>query len=309
MTITQLEYIIAVNKYQNFAQAAESCFVTQPTLSMQIQKLEEELDVIIFDRSKKPVEATEVGRLIIDQAHIACKEFIKIPEIIKSVKGEINGVITIGVIPTIAPYLVPLFLSDFMQKYPDVSVNILEITTKEIIKSIKDNTIDCGILATPLYEKSISETPLYYEPLVAYISHKHPLFKKNTLLAEDLEESKLLLLTEEHCLRSQIVNLCGANKKNDTQLNYITGSLETIKRIIELDDGITLLPELATHNFTIEQLDMVRYFRGTEPVREVSMVTHRNFAKPTLIDALRKEIMQIIPEKMKYKEKKMILEI
>ena len=311
MTITQLEYVIAVDRYRNFAQAAESCFVTQPTLSMQIQKLEDELDIIIFDRSKKPVIATDVGRLIIEQAQTICKEFGRITEIIKSCKGEVSGTINIGVIPTIAPYLVPLFLIKFMKNYPDVSVNITEMTTAQIIKGLKDNIVDCGILATPLHEKNITEIPLFYEPLVAYVSPRNPLSKQKTLLPDDIDGGELLLLTEEHCLRSQIANLCNSklDKSENLRLNYITGSLETIKRMVELNNGITLLPELAIANFSVKQLNMVRYFRGIEPVREISIVIHRNYVKPTLISALRDEIIDSVPEKMKNKKKKMVLEI
>lgn len=311
MTITQLEYIIAVDRYRNFAQAADSCFVTQPTLSMQIQKLEEELDVIIFDRSKKPVIATDVGRLIVEQAQIICKEFTRIPEIIKSCKGEISGSLNIGIIPTIAPYLVPLFLLQFMKNYPDVVISITEMTTEQIIRGLKDNMVDCGILATPLHEKNITEIPLFYEPLVAYVSPKNRLFKQKTLLPDDIDGGELLLLTDEHCLRSQITNLCNSktSKGDNSRLNYVTGSLETIKRMVELNNGITLLPELAIANFSVKQLNMVRYFRGIEPVREVSIVIHRNYVKPTLINALKEQIIEGVPEKMKNKRKKMVLDV
>ena len=311
MTITQLEYVIAVDRHRNFAQAAEHCYVTQPTLSMQIQKLEEELDIIIFDRSKKPVIATDVGRLIVEQAQVICKEFARIPEIIKSCKGEVSGTLNIGIIPTIAPYLVPLFLMKFMKSYPDVSVNITEMTTVQIIKGLKDSIIDCGILATPLHEKNITEIPLFYEPLVAYVSPKNHLHKQKTLLPDDIDGSELLLLTDEHCLRSQITNLCNSkvDKGENSRLNYITGSLETIKRMVELNSGVTLLPELAIANFSLKQMNMVRYFRGIEPVREVSIVVHRNYVKPTLINALKEEIIDVVPEKMKNKKKKMVLEI
>ncbi|MDR1056429.1 MAG: hydrogen peroxide-inducible genes activator [Prevotellaceae bacterium] len=312
MTITQLKYVIAVDRYRNFAQAAESCYVTQPTLSMQIQKLEEELDIIIFDRSKKPVICTDVGRLMVEQAQVICKEFIRVPEIIKSCKGEVNGLLNLGIIPTIAPYLVPLFILKFMKNYPEVSVNITEMTTAQIIKGLKDNTIDCGILATPLHEKNITEIPLFYEPLVAYVSPKNHLSKLKTLLPDDIDGSELLLLTEEHCLRSQIAHLCNSKvdkSEENTRLNYITGSLETIKRMVELNDGITLLPELGIANFSLKQLNMVRYFRGIEPVREVSIAVHRNYVKPTLINALKEQVIESVPEKMKNKRKKMVLDI
>lgn len=311
MTITQLEYIVAVDTFRSFGQAAEKCFVTQPTLSMQIQKLEEELDVLLFDRHKKPIETTEIGIDIINQARVILNEHNKVNEIIKDKKGNISGNLHIGIIPTIAPYLVPLFLLNYMEKYPSVTVTISELTTAQIIDQLKNGLIDCGILATPIKETQILEIPIYWEPLVTYISKKHKLSKNNTVVMSDIDIKDVWLLNEGHCLRNQILNLCHDIDKHieDTRLNYQTGSIETLKKIVEAGKGITLLPELAISDFSIKQMNMVRYFRNPEPVREVGIVVNKNYIKKRLIETLKNEILNVIPKKMKESSKKLILDI
>lgn len=311
MSITQLEYIVAVYRCRNFAQAADSCFVTQPTLSMQIQKLEEELGVLIFDRSKKPVQPTHMGELILKQAMVTIQEFNKIAEMVKADKGEVSGQLTIGIIPTIAPYLVPLFILPLLKKHPDLDVKISEMTTTQIIQELGSDKIDCGILATPLGRKQIIEEPIYYEPLVVYVSPKHKLSKNKTLRIKDISNQDLLMLTEEHCLNAQIKNLCVASNviAENSRFSYMTGSLETIKQMVELSNGITLLPELATQHFSVKQMNMLRYFREVEPVREISIVTYAGYRKDTTIDALKAVIADVIPSKMKDKKKKTILDV
>jgi LysR family hydrogen peroxide-inducible transcriptional activator len=311
MTITQLEYIVAVDTYRSFGQAAEKCFVTQPTLSMQIQKLEEQLDVILFDRHKKPIETTEIGLSIIRQAREVLKEHARIGEIIQDSKGDLSGNFHLGIIPTIAPYLVPLFLLNFIEKYPEVTITISELTTAQILEQLKNGMIDCGILATPTRDNKLSEIPLYWEPLVTFVSKKHPLFKQNTVVMEDINISDVWLLNEGHCFRNQIINLCHDMQKHiaDTRLNYQSGSIETLKRIVEAGKGITLLPELSISEFSMKQMNMVRYFRNPEPVREIGLITTKNFIKKRMLEALKNEILEVIPKKMKDSGKKMILDI
>lgn len=311
MTITQLEYIIALDTYRNFALAAEKCFVTQPTLSMQVQKLEEFLDVQIFDRNKKPIEPTELGAEIILQARHVVKEHQKIGEIIKDTKGMMSGNIHIGVIPTIAPYLIPQFLINFIEKYPEVILTISELTTAQIMEQLKLGTIDCGILATPVHDPAITEFPLYWEPLVAYVSKKHPLFKHSSVLMSEININEVWLLNEGHCLRNQVINLCHDMKKHveEIHLDYQTGSVETLKKIVELGKGITILPELAIQDFSAKQIGMVRYFKTPEPSREVGIVVSKNYVKKRIIDALKEEIVAVVPEKMKYVGSRVVLEI
>jgi LysR family hydrogen peroxide-inducible transcriptional activator len=311
MTITQLEYIIALDSYRNFALAADKCFVTQPTLSMQIQKLEELLGVQLFDRNKKPIEPTEMGIEIIAQARQVIKEHKKIQELIKDKTGMMTGNIHIGVIPTIAPYLIPQFLINFIEKYPEVILTISELTTAQILEQLKLGTIDCGILATPVHDQAITEFPLYWEPLVAYVSKKHPLFKKSSVLMSEIDINEVWLLNEGHCLRNQVINLCHDLKKHiqEIHLDYQTGSVETLKKIVELGKGITILPELAIQDFSAKQIGMVRYFKTPEPSREVGIVVTKNYVKKRLIDALKEEIVAVVPDKMKYVGSRVVLEI
>lgn len=308
MTLVQLEYIVAVDTYRSFVNAAEKCFVTQPTLSMQIQKLEEFLNVKIFDRSKQPVVPTEIGSQIIDQARIVLQENKKIKEIISSQQQDIVGELRIGIIPTIAPYLLPKVIAAMLEKYPDLKLLIWEYTTEDIINHLKTGVIDCGILATPLVETNITETPLYYETFVSYISKNSKLYKKKALDADDLEDENIWLLNEGHCMRTQVLNICRNTKNNRLQsLTYNTGSVETLIRMVDVNDGATLLPELALAELSAKQLNKVRYFKTPEPVREISLVTHKNFIKKRMLNALREEIVAIIPKQMKQRKKKEII--
>jgi len=310
MTLVQLEYIVAVDTYRSFVSAAEKCFVTQPTLSMQVQKLEEFLNVKIFDRSKQPVIPTEVGSQIIAQARIVLQENKKIKEIISSQQQDVIGELKIGIIPTIAPYLLPEVIAAMLEKYPDLKLLIWEYTTEDIIHHLKTGVIDCGILATPLVDANISETPLYYENFVSYISKNSKLYKKKTIDADDLEDENIWLLNEGHCMRTQVLNICRSTKNNRLQsLTYNTGSVETLIRMVDVNDGATLLPELALADLNAKQLNKVRYFKTPEPVREISLVTHKNFIKKRMLNALKEEILTVIPKQMKQRKKKDVIGI
>jgi LysR family hydrogen peroxide-inducible transcriptional activator len=301
VTFTQLEYITAVATHRHFAKAAEHCFVTQPTLSMQIHKLEKELSVKIFDRSKQPVVATEAGKVIIEQARKILSERNVLKDQIQSFNGELSGELRLGIIPTLAPYLLPLFINGFTKKYPLVKLFVNEITTDELISRLREGRIDAGILVTPLNENGIKEQPLFYEELMAYVSRKNEAYRKTYVLPQDIDPNKLWLLEEGHCLRSQIVNLCELRKasREGSHFEYEAGSIETLRRLVELNDGITILPELATLNLTNKQLELIRHFKKPTPMREVSLVVHRDFIKKRLIDALKKEINESIPEKIR----------
>lgn len=309
MTIVQLEYAVAVDTYRSFVLAAEKCFVTQPTLSMQIQKLEEHLGVKLFDRSRQPVVPTEIGVEIIEQARKILQESYKIKEIIEERKGEIAGELKIGVIPTIAPYLLPRVIGGFIEKYPKVKLTVSELTTESIIHQLKVGLLDCGILATPLDEPTLNERPVFYENFVSYLSKNSPTFKKKTLTPNDLDIDDLWLLNEGHCLRNQVLNICKHKQSNHHALDYNTGSIETLIKMVDLNNGITILPELSLQDFSVKQMDKVRYFKSPEPSREVSIVTHKNFIKKRVIDALEAEILNSVPKRMKSKKKKEIVAI
>lgn len=309
MTLVQLEYIIAVDMYRSFVAAAEHCFVTQPTLSMQVQKLEESIGVKIFDRSRQPVVPTEIGQKIIQQARVILTESKKIEELLLEEKGEVSGELRVGVIPTIAPYLLPEVLTRFIKKYPKLHLQIWEYTTERIIQELKQGKLDCGILSTPLHENGIDEIPLYYEPFVAYVSEKSALYAKKMITTEELDEEKLWLLNEGHCMRGQVLKLC-QYKHNQTASGafaYNTGSVETLKRMVDINSGLTILPEMSILGYDEEQLAHVRYFKAPEPVREVSLVITPNFVKKQAVSALKAEIIAVVPERFQTKQKKDVL--
>ena len=311
MTITQLEYIIAVDTYRHFSVAAEQCFITQPTLSMQIQKLEEDLGIKIFDRSKQPVIPTEIGEEIIKQARVIIHEVKMMHQSIKDRKGLVAGELRIGIIPTLAPYLLPLFLQSFLDKYPDIKIRVKEMTTEIIIEKLKAGRIDAGLLVTPLQDSSIIEYPLFYEELVAYVSKSNAAFKKNYVLADDIDLKELWLLEEGHCFRSQIISLCELKKQSNLQshFEYEAGSVETLRKMVEMNKGITILPELATIDFSLKQQNMIRHFRSPAPVREVSLVTHRNYVKKKLVDVLKEEVLGSLPKKITLNKNSNVIKI
>jgi LysR family hydrogen peroxide-inducible transcriptional activator len=310
MTLVQLEYIVALDTYRSFGIAAEKCFVTQPTMSMQVQKLEEELGIKLFDRSKQPITPTDIGIEVIEQARIILKESYKLKELINNQKSVVSGELRIGIIPTLAPYLMPQIISAFMKKYPDVQLVIWEYMTDQIVSELKNGLLDCGILSTPLEDKSLQESPLFYESFVAYLAKSSPLTSKKTLQASDINLDDLWLLNEGHCMRNQILNICNRKKSTEVRaFEYNTDSVETLKKMVEMNKGITLLPELSISDFSVKQLDRIRYFKSPQPTREISIVTHRNFLKRRLIMALEKEILDAIPKRMRNKNKKEVLEI
>ncbi|MEJ7778058.1 MAG: hydrogen peroxide-inducible genes activator [Daejeonella sp.] len=310
MTLVQLEYIIAIETYRSFGLAAEKCFVTQPTMSMQVQKLEEDLGVKLFDRSRQPVIPTEIGVEILEQARLIVKESYKIKEIISNKKGGAEGELKIGIIPTMAPYLMPRVISAFMEKYPMVQLLVWEYTTEQIVYGLKNGLLDCGILSTPLSDKSLNENPLFFESFVAYLSKSSPLTSKKNLSPNDIDANDLWLLSEGHCMRNQILNICNRRKSDEIKpFEYNTDSVETLKRMVDMNKGITLLPELSLADFSVRQLDRVRYFKSPAPSREISIVTHRNFLKRKLISILEKEIIAAIPKRMQSKRKKEIMQI
>lgn len=309
MTLVQLEYIVAVDTYRSFVAAAEKCYVTQPTLSMQIQKLEESLGVKIFDRSRQPIVPTEIGMKIIEQARVVLMESKKIQEILLEKKGELEGELRIGVIPTVAPYLLPDVITAFLNKYSKVKLQIWEYTTERIVQELKQGILDCGILSTPLGDNNIMETPLFYEPFVAYVSDQSALYQKKVLSTDDIAQEKLWLLNEGHCMRGQVLNICNFkhNYGLDGTFDYNTGSVETLKRMVDINSGVTILPEMSIMNYDEDQLAHVRYFKAPEPVREISLVTTQNYVKKQAVNTLKNEILAIVPEKFKSKKKKEVM--
>ncbi len=308
MNLQQLEYIIAVDNYRQFSEAAAMSFVTQPTLSMMIQKLEEELGVKIFDRSKQPVFPTKAGEAVIAQARLVMQEASRMKEVIHELKGELKGDLRLGVIPTVAPYLLPLFLNHFLKKYPQLKVKITELTTEQIIEKLKLNLLDAGILATPLNNPLLNEQVLYYEQFVVYASNEEKMMKKKYILPGDIDPNHLWLLEEGHCLRNQVLNLCELRKKEleTSNLEYVTGSIETLKKMVDVYNGITILPELAIKELNVAERKHVRHFKPPVPVREISVVTYRHFVKQRFVEVLKNEICEHIPAQMLTAKRKQI---
>jgi LysR family hydrogen peroxide-inducible transcriptional activator len=311
MTLVQLEYVLAVDTWRHFATAAEQCYVTQPTLSMQIHKLEKELDIKIFDRSKQPVVPTDAGMEIIAGARRILAARDELLETIQVRKGVLAGELRIGIIPTLAPYLLPLFVQPFTKKYPGIRLVVHEMMTDGIIKRLREGRIDAGMLVTPLQEPGIREHVLFYEQLMAYVSQRHAAYEKSYVLPQDIDPEKLWLLEEGHCFRSQIVNLCELRQMSraNSHFEYEAGSIETLKRMVELNDGITIIPELATLDLPARQSRLIRHFRKPFPMREVSLVVHRDFMKKKFVDVLREEILATVPEKIRKNKPQMVVAV
>lgn len=307
MTITQLKYVIAVAEHQNFTKAAEKTFVTQPTLSMQIQKLEEELDILIFDRSKKPIELTSVGQQIVDQARNIVNEADRMQDIVDQQKGFIGGTFKLGIIPTIMPTLLPMFLRTFTNRYPKVQLRIEELTTDEIIHKLNDGHIDAAIAASPLGQEKIKERPLYYEPFVGYIPENHRLFNHGKIDSKDLDLDDILLLEDGHCFRDGVINLCKAHHlASSDSFQLESGSFETLIKLSDEGLGMTLLPYLHTIDLPDRQKKYLHYFNDPSPAREVSLIYHKSELKMQIIEALHDVISGVIRGAIAFQDVKII---
>jgi len=298
ITLQQLEYIIAVDKYRHFVTASEKCFVTQPTLSMQIKKLESDLDVTIFDRSKQPIIPTLLGEKIINQAKEVLFQSKKITELITNDKTSISGKLNIGIIPSLAPYLLPKFIGGLTNNYPDLTISVTEMLTEDIIIALKNDDLDVGILVTPLNEKGIFEQPLFYEEMMLYVNPNHQFALDKTINSNEIATDNLWLMSKGNCFRTQVVNLCDYNSKLEEQKNFKfeSGSLETIINLVDKEGGYTLLPELATLNGN--KAGILKQFSNTKPLREVSLAFSRTNVKSKLIEILGDEISKSIPKSM-----------
>ncbi|MGV3593857.1 MAG: LysR substrate-binding domain-containing protein, partial [Sediminibacterium sp.] len=275
----------------------------------QLQKLEEELGVKLFDRTKQPVIPTEIGTRIIAQARVVLREAERIQQMINSEKNVMTGELRIGIIPTLAPYVLPTLFKQIRTKYPQLELVIKETITEEVIHELKNNRLDCGLVVTPLKDASIKEEVLFYEELFVYVSRKNVLYDKKYVLADDINPDQLWLLEEGHCFRSQVLNLCELRKSADLHFKYATGNIETLKRMVDKSDGLTILPELAVMEFNKNQMKLVKRLKDPAPAREVSLVTHRDHIKTKLIQTLKDEILEMVPKQMRQLRNKKVVEI
>lgn len=308
-SLVQLEYIVAVDTWRHFATAAEKSFVTQPTLSMQIKKLEEELGLIIFDRSRQPVVPTLAGEAIIKQARTVLNEALKITELVRQLQGQIAGELKVGIIPTLSPYLLPRFAGNFLKKYPEVTLQITEMLTGQIIEALKKDMIDAGILVTPIRNQEINCIPLFYEKFVLYAAAGENITNLPYITDNQLDKTRFWLLASGHCFRSQALNICNAQRlRQQDPLQFESGSLETLIRLVDTEGGATLIPELAALDMPEHRQKQLIQF-GKEPMyREVSLVYSRHFAKEHLLKVLEKEIRVALPQDMQQKDSKTIVE-
>jgi LysR family hydrogen peroxide-inducible transcriptional activator len=300
MNLQQVEYLIALDKYRKFGVAAEKMFVTQPALTIQIKNLEQELGVVIFDRNKKPIIPTEIGKELIEQAHILQKDIAKFKDIVSEHKKDISGELRIGIIPTVAPYIVPKFVNNFMKKYPKVNLTFSEVISDEILLQLKDGTLDAGILVTPFPMEKTIIFPLYYEKFFTYISNNHPLKKERKISTTQLDLQDLWLLEEGNCFRNQIINICTKDIEynEEGKFRYESVSIDSLIKIVDNSNGITVIPEFAKLLLPKEKGKMVKPFSDYHPVREVSLIIERTFLKRSLIEKLRDEIIKSVPKKM-----------
>ena len=298
MTLQQLEYIIAVDQHRHFTKAAEQCFVTQPTLSAMIQKLEEELDVKIFDRTQQPIAPTAAGLLVIQQAKEALVQAEQIKNIVQEQKQDVAGKFTLGILPTIAPYLLPRFISTLTKKYPKLELRIAELKTHEIKRALLNGDIDAGVLADIEDMEEYNISHLFYEQYLAYVSKSCPLYEKQVVKSSDLQNHQLWLLDEGHCFRDQMVKYCQIKSAQDSQMTYSLGSIETFMRMVESGCGVTFIPWMAVQQLSESQKELVRPFAIPIPSRRLVMATNKNFIRHTILSAIIEEIQASVPKAM-----------
>jgi LysR family hydrogen peroxide-inducible transcriptional activator len=309
ISLIQMQYVVAVDTYRHFATAAERCFVSQPTLSMQLKKMEDELGIVLFDRSRQPVVPTEAGRSVIAQSRLVLQEADKISRIAQEAKDEIIGEFRLGVIPTIAPFLLPLFAGDFKRRFPQIQLKVQEVVTEQIEELLQKDLLDAGILVTPLNNQNVIEKPLYYEEMMIYLNSQHPLVTKPVIKVNDIATPDIWLLSDGHCFRHQVINLCDLqDMESDLPFDFEGGSLDTIMKIIDREGGFTLIPELAGLELGSNEQNKIRKFSNIVPLREVSLVYTRRFAKAKLISLLAQSVQKSIPEGMLDKGRGTIVE-
>lgn len=299
MTLSQLHYLIAVDNHRHFAKAAEASFVTQPTLSMQIQKLEEELGALLFDRSKYPVKPTVVGKRVIAQARVVVQESKRVQEILHEFKNVVEGPFKLGVIPTVATTIVPRFIEEFQKRFPDIQLQVMELQTDQILAQLRNDQLDAGILATPLKENGIIEKPLFYEPFVAFIPHTHPLSDEKFITNSELPVKDMLLLNEGHCFRNSVLNLCNqSSPDNSKAIKMESGNFETLLRLSKKGFGMTLLPYLHAIDLPDADQQYIKPIADPRPTREISIIYTRAELKIKVIEALTEIIKEKVPPKL-----------
>lgn len=291
MTIIQLQYLIEVANCGSFSGASERCFVTQPSLSMQIKALEDELGVVLLDRSKKPVIPTDAGNVVIAQAQETLRAYNYIRESVAELKGETSGKLRLGVIPTIAPYLLHKFIPDFVKEFPRVELEIREMITADIIEALKHDNIDAAIVASGTCGDGIVEHDLFSDRFYAYVSPENPLFERTNIRIEDIDLKDLILLSRGNCMRDQIIELCQARRSVPSHYYFESGSLDTLMRIVDCTACLTIIPEMALEYIPAERRAQVKTLAKGATSRRIAIVVRRTYVKNSIISALESTIM------------------
>lgn len=297
MTIIQLEYLLAVANCGSFSQAADVCFVTQPSLSMQIKNLEEELGIVLLDRTKKPVIPTEAGDVVLKNAREAIKAYNYVKESVKELKGEISGSLKLGVIPTIAPYLLHKFIPTFMGKYPKVEIEIKEMETLDICRALQKDTLDVAIISSGTTPEGIMEYELFNDRFYAYVSPNSDLYERSNVRIEDIDPRQLILLSQGHCLRDQVLELCQGKYASNARYRFESGSLDTLMHIVDCTSCMTVIPEMATEFISKEHKSQIKPLAKGAASRKIAMAVRRTYVKHSIISALREAILNVAPVK------------
>ncbi len=294
MTIIQLQYLIEEANCGSFSAASDHCFVTQPSLSMQIKALEEELGVVLLDRSKKPVIPTEAGAVVIAQAQETLKAYNTIRESVAELKGETAGKLRLGVIPTIAPYLLHKFIPDFVKRYPRVELEIREMVTADIIEALKRDKIDAALVASGTCGDGILERDLFSDTFYAYVSPANPLFERSNIRIEDIDMKDLILLSPGNCMRDQIIELCQARRDTPSNYYFESGSLDTLMRIVDCTSCMTIIPEMALEYVPAARKRQIKSLAKSATSRRIAIAIRRTYVKTSIISALEATITEKI---------------
>lgn len=302
MTLQQLRYLLALDDHRHFGQAAKACYVAQPTLTAQLKKLEDSLGVQLIDRKASPIVPTATGAKMIAQARVILDEVEGMKNLLKEETQSLAGTYTLGIIPTLAPYLLPLFIQSFTNKHPEVHLVIKEMQSEQIMEGLQRKQLDLGLLVTPLEEKQLREIPLFYEPFLIYASPEQEILQQSPLLPDHVERKDLWILEQGHCFRNQVLNICSTTIANEDgplhqrprPFTFQAGSIETLKNMVQNNLGYTVIPELSVR----PDIDgaHIKRFAEPQPAREVSLVVNRTFSRELLLEELRRSILQVIPE-------------
>ena len=294
MTIIQLEYLLAVANCGSFSAAAEKCFVTQPSLSMQIKNLEEELGIVLLDRTRKPVVPTNAGEAVLRQARETVKAFEAIREIVANLKNDVSGTLRLGIIPTIAPYLLHRLIPDFTKKYPKVDLMIREMKSRDIIHALRHDMLDAAIMSGGTIPDDIQEEDLFNDRFFVYVSPDHPLRQRNNIRIEDIDPRRMLLLSEGNCLRDQILELCLPRKNTTRQYAFDCNSIETLMRIVDsTPNSFTVVPEMVTEFIEEPHRSQLKTLAKGAVSRKISIAVRRTSANSSLIAALKESILTV----------------